>query len=81
MANIPEKAPSSLAEFYAHYWHKLFNKLNKHLQTHILENQTKPDKIIRGRVIRDKITRDFVREVAEMAEAEFDKTQEKINLK
>lgn len=81
MANIPEKAPASLAEFYAHYWNKLFNKLNKHLQTHINENRVKPDKIIRGRVIRDTIIRDFVREVAEQAEDAFDSAQLKNNIK
>lgn len=78
----PNNAPSpkTQAEFYAHAWTTILNKLSKEERESLLINLQKPDLVVRGvTTMRDDVNR-FVKNVAALGEEMFEKSSKVVNV-
>lgn len=73
--SAPKPMPKTLAEFYKHAYNTLLNKLSKEAKENISLLMTKPLLVIRGSERFDPELHKFIKNVAEMGEALFDKAQ------
>ncbi len=71
--------PQSQAEFYAHAFTAVFNKLSKDDQEYLTRNLARPEVLIRGAVRPFENVNRFVKDVAEMGEALYDKAHRKVS--
>lgn len=69
------KKPTTLAEFYAHAYKVVFNKLSKEEKDELLINLSKVEPVIRGQSRQFPNVRQFIKTVAELGEELFVKSQ------
>jgi len=77
MPKLEVTAPTKLSDFYQKYYKILFDKLDKNAQESLTNNLKKGNLIIRGQIREFENVRQFIRDVIEESEAQYDKAQAK----